>query len=244
MIFDNTLETHVVAGCHYGFSAKKIEHLGATEYTLATIVTDTSPSTSGFVLAMEEVNKAIATACKLSPRANNLMLRNTQFNSTVIENHGFKLLFDINNEDYTGILKPRGSTALYDATNNALVATEDYAEQLFKADYSTNGIVFVITDGQDNSSTLTPNSIKDTVAKIRNSEHLESLIIVLIGVNVSGSVDSYLQNFNTEAGFDKYIGIADCTPASLAKLAEFVSKSIASQSNSLGSGNASTLLAF
>ena len=37
----------------YGYSATRLDALGASEYTLVTLVTDVSPSVSGFLRKME-----------------------------------------------------------------------------------------------------------------------------------------------------------------------------------------------
>ena len=38
------MDEHQIAGSHYGFSAKRIDDLGASEYTLALIIVDASGS--------------------------------------------------------------------------------------------------------------------------------------------------------------------------------------------------------
>ena len=53
-----------------------------------------------------------------------------------------------------------------------------------------------------------------------------------------------LQGFTAQAGVDQYVDVADATPGTLAKLARFVSHSISSQSQSLGTGGPSLALVF
>jgi len=74
-------------------------------------------------------------------------------------------------------------------------------------------------------------------------EDIESLLTILIGVN-DNSYKSYLETFKDEANLSQYVSVGDATAQKLAKLAAFVSKSISSQSQSLGSGGASQLLTF
>jgi len=243
-LIDN-LEQHNLTTSHYGFSATKLENLGATEYTLATIVVDTSPSTHHFIDEMEKVCKAILKSCKYSPRADNLMMRTFQFNSGLSEVHGFKLLSEINESDYSNVLRPAGLTALYDATENAVSATGKYAEDLYNSDYMANGILFVITDGMDNQSTTTRKMIKDALQKISRDEKLESFVTILIGVNITDpTVARYLDEFNKEVGFTQYVELKDADAKTLAKLANFVSKSISAASQSLGTGGPSQSLSF
>jgi uncharacterized protein YegL len=74
---------------------------------------------------------------------------------------------------------------------------------------------------------------------------LESIKLILIGVNDSSShLKRYLDDFKTDAGFDEYISLGDVTPAKLAKLAEWISQSISSASQSLGTGGPSKAVNF
>ena len=91
-ILNNTqLDQVNLPNSHYGYSATRLEDLGATEYTIATIVADVSGSTAPFIHDMEGAMMRIVQACKLSPRADNLLLRLVSFDDTLSELHGFKL---------------------------------------------------------------------------------------------------------------------------------------------------------
>jgi len=234
------LEVMNVKGTSFQYSGTRIQNLGATEYTLVTIVTDVSGSVSAFRDELEACLKEIISACRRSPRADNLMIRLLTFNAFGNEIHGYKLLTECNVDDYDNILLTGGSTALYDATANAVVATSDYGKILTVNDYDVNAIVFVLTDGDDNSSTFSMNQVREAFNNAIKAESVESLVSVLIGVNVKEpDIDQYLNDYHKNAGFTQYVKIDDANEKTLAKLAEFVSKSISSQSNSLGSGSAS-----
>jgi len=70
-------------------------------------------------------------------------------------------------------------------------------------------------------------------------------VSILIGVNITDSmVSQALNDFNTRAGFTQYVEIGNASKSTLAKLAQFVSKSISSQSQALGTGSASASLTF
>src|SRR5215213_10713493 len=124
---DTELDQVVLPNSHYGYSATRLEELGATEYTIATIVADVSGSTIPFIFEMEAAIARIVQACKFSPRADNLLLRLVAFDDSLSELHGFKLLENCHLSDYGGSLKSGGSTALYDATENAVASTTNYA---------------------------------------------------------------------------------------------------------------------
>ena len=237
------LEQFKLPNGSYGFSATKIDQLGATEYTLATIILDSSGSVSTFKDDLVKTVKEIIQACKLSPRADNLMIRLVTFSDRLDEVHGFKLLADCNLTDYDNFLNPYGSTALFEAAYNGIDATINYSSTLKQGDFDANGIVFVITDGDDNASGRTKNEVKKLLAKAIKAETLESLVSILIGVNVTDpQCLQFLQDFQKDAGFTQYIDLGNASKNKLAKLAEFVSKSISAQSAALGTGGPSQSL--
>lgn len=239
------LDQIALPNSHYGYSATRLEDLGATEYTIATIVCDVSGSTSAFTSDMESAITKIVQACKFSPRADNLLLRLVAFDDDLNELHGFKLLENCNLVDYGGVLRSGGSTALYDATENAIESTINYGQKLASGDFSANSIFFVITDGMDNVSKATAGNVKKALARAVRTEALESVVSLLIGVNVQEQgVSQYLHRFHRDAGFTQYIEIEKADTKTLARLAEFVSQSISAQSQALGSGGASSSLVF
>ena len=167
------------------------------------------------------------------------------FDSTVQEFHGFKPLTECSEVDYNGCVPPGGMTALYDAVYNGVQSMVQYGRDLMDNDFDVNGAVFVITDGMDNSSSMTRTTVKQAFTEAITGESLESLVSVLIGVNtVADGLGSYLRDFKDEAGFTQYVEIADATEKQLAKLGAFISQSISSQSQSLGTGGPSKSLSF
>lgn len=234
---DTELEQFDLPDSHYGYSATRIENLGATEYTIVSIVCDVSGSTAPFVFDMEAAITRVVQACKLSPRADNLLLRLVEFDDALREVHGFKLLENCNLADYGGCLRAGGSTALYDAAENAVSSVVSYGRRLAAGNFSANAIVFVITDGCDNASKLSAKKVKETLTRALTSEALESVVSVLVGVNVKEqAVSAHLKRFHAEAGFTQYVELERADSATLAALAGFVSRSINAQSRSLGTG--------
>lgn len=228
----------------FGFSGKRIEDLTANGYTLADIEIDLSPSTSGFRKELEAALAAIVDSLNKSPRSENMLVRVETFDEKLKEVHGFVNLTDVKAADYK--LKPSGGgTALYDSILCGIEAVGAYGEQLDKMEYDVNGVVFIVTDGEENSSS------KASIAKILSSneqiqraEHLESLKVVLIGIGDQARVKSYLEKLKKDAKLDQYVWVGDASPSNLAKLADFISRSISSASNSLGTGGASQNLDF
>ena len=163
------------------------------------------------------------------------------------EIHGFKQLIDCEPNDYDNIIKPSGTTALFLTAKNAIEATNDYGKQLANNDFDVNAIIFIITDGMDNASgSISSSDVGSALKDIMKDESLESVMSVLIGVGVGTYTDvsTYLDDFKNEAGLNQYVEIKDANDKTLAKLADFISKSVSSQSNSLGSGSMSQPLNF
>ena len=228
---------------NFQYSATKLNELGATEYTLVSIISDVSGSVLSFKDEMEIALKESVKACKYSPRADNLMLRHVKFNDYVAEGHGFKLLSQINDSDYDNSLRPSGSTALFDGVLNGVQSTGDYAKTLVAASFNVNGVIFIITDGDNNTGIATVKMVKDSLAAIQKDESLESLVTILVAVNVNDPyMSGRLQAFQKDAGISQYVELKDASKKSLAKLAAFVSKSISAQSQALGTGGPSKQL--
>lgn len=235
---DDNLEQFQTNGS-LGFSGAKIDDLGASEYTLVGIALDNSISVSPHAREIEATMKQIVQACALSPRADNLMQRTVMFADSVEEVNGFKLLETINQDDYDGVLTCNGMTALYDATENTVQSVTEYARSLTENDFDVNSIIFVITDGMENRSTATINSVKQAFADAIRTESMESIVTVLIGIDTDPGLDQYLQDFKDSVGFTQYVSMGQTTPKNLAKLAEFISQYVSSQSQALGTGGPS-----
>jgi uncharacterized protein YegL len=242
---DPDMQTHALGGSPYGFSGKRVAELGASEYTLAVIAADVSGSVSSFRLQIERCVKEIAAACRRSPRADHLLLRTLTFDQRLSEVHGFRPLTECDPDRYDGCIVIGGCTALYDAAHNAVASVADYGASLSAADFGVNAIVFVLTDGCDNASTFGVREVEVALRRAVTSEALESVVSVLVGVNVSDrAVGAALLDFSAKAGFTQYVEIGKADAKTLARLAAFVSRSIAAQSRSLGTGGPSLPLTF
>jgi len=239
-LMDTTMED-LTTSSNYQFSAVKIDELESAKYTLVTVAVDVSGSVASFKDELETTLKTILESCKKSPEAESLMFRLVAFNNSLNEIHGFKLLNTINPTDYDNILYPSGGTSLFDAVHTTVEATKDYATILFNQEFDANAIIFVVTDGCDNCSTVSAVSVKNMVDQTIKGECLDSLNVVLVGV---GTDDTYINNvlgrFKQDANLTQYVAMGEATPAKLAKLAQFISRSISSTSQALGSGSTST----
>ena len=245
LIDKNPMQTHKTMH-NFQYSAVEVSTLGASEYTIVGILQDTSGSVSSFKDEMEKALQQILDACKKSPRSENLLLRLSEFNSIVGELHGFRELRNIDPTEYDDILVCRGLTALYDASTDGVESIERYGKTLTDMEYACNGILFIITDGGENDSRLVKSAatVKEAIQRVRTNETLETFTTVLIGVGDEPTVQALLATFKDDAGIDQFVSIGEATPAKLAKLADFISRSISSTSQALGTGQASQPLTF
>jgi len=228
-----------IPGTSFTFSAVKPEKLGAAEYTVVVVASDKSGSVSSFSNELLEMEKFVVEACQKIPRSENLVLRVTRFSERNIEEvHGFKEVNTLNVADYP-IYNPYGMTNLVDATYDAIESARIYGEQLSDLDMSVNLAIYVVTDGEENNSSRRQSEIKTLVDNIIKSEKIESVILVLIGINVDHDLNVVLEQFKNSVGFNSFVGVKDASPKSLAKIGALISKSISSQSQALGTGGPS-----
>ena len=230
-------EVSKIAGSTFQFSAVRPEELEETEYTLITVVVDNTGSVGAFSDDLLAMLKETIAACKKSPKRESIMLRVLTFNANIDEVHGFRNLMDIEVNDYNDF-RCGGMTALYDAVFSAVGATNTFAKTLVDKDFTVNGGIYIITDGADNASTMSANAVAEEFKKALSGEKLESLVSVLIGINDIDCANE-LSDFKDDAGISQYVAMGDVTAGKLAKLGGFISKSISSQSQSLGTGSSS-----
>lgn len=239
------------AASGYKFSATKVNALLASEYTLATLTVDYSYSVKDYILQLEQAITAVVKGLRKSPRVDNLLFRLVRFSDAVEEVHGFKLLKDIKEDtDYNGCLTVGGNTALFEAMDESVQASTAYGKTLLAKEFNAvNAINFTMTDGQSNRGTIRePEMVAKSVEAARKAECLESIQNILIGVTALDdpddmkNLDYYLTEVKDKAGIDQYVSIGQLNPGRLAKLAKFVSQSVSSTSQALGTGKASTPL--
>jgi len=252
VLTDDTMQQQNVGGTRFTFSHKKIDELAADKFTLGTLVVDVTGSVSGLERQIEGAIKTVVRSCAHNPLADNMLLRvvlfSTRMQNGVEEVHGFKPVPEINEADYDGIIRCGGGTPLNDAAFTSIQATVDLGADMSAPgnDFIVNGICIVVTDGEENASSVGRDTVRQAIEDAVRGEALESFRPVLVGLNVDpGSGTSHwLELFKNEAGFDQYIAVGDATERKLAKLADWISQSISSQSQSLGSGGPSQSLTF
>lgn len=235
----------------FGFSAIDPEDMAnpEDEYTLVSIAMDVSPSTGMCRQDMADGMKTVNLATKKDPRCDKIMVHSTLFGSDIEEVHGFKPVMEIDENEYKPASTIGGSTCLYDSIYNAIASCAAYSEVLDKSDIGSNAIIFILTDGMDNSSSVGTQSIIDKLNEIKMKEIMESIKIIILGFNDPQSpwnkeVAEYLDKLVKDLDLDQYVDIGKMTPEQAAKVFGFVSQSISSQSQHLGTGGKSQNLTF
>lgn len=234
----------MIPGSNYGYTGTKVDDLESFENTIAIGLLDESGSTNAFAKDMEKAVGNIVKSLRYSDEVDNLIYAHYHFGTNFREFHGFKPLSQCNETDYDGCYQPGGMTTLFDSTHKVVNFMGDYAKQQAAKRYNCNGIIYIITDGADNGSTLKTGDVRQALEQVASNEDLESLMTILIGVNDKPEVKQKLEAFQKEAGLTQFEHIKDATPENLAKITNFISKSVSSQSQSLGSGGPSQSLAF
>jgi uncharacterized protein YegL len=232
-------ETFGLQTSSYNFSAIGTDDLEADAYTLVTIAVDNSGSIAGLSDAINQCMGEVIKACRNSPRADNLMVRVVSFGSRVEEHHGFKLLMNCAPDDYAHFISGGGGmTALNDAAVNAIEAANVYAQKLKDDDYEVNGLVVVISDGCENQSTNTTQQVSDVLKQVQMNEQIDGgLLSILIGVEQGyGNTLAELKDWQQKTGFAQYVPIADAKDKHFAKVANFISRSVSSQSQAVNGG--------
>lgn len=206
------------------------DSFGASKYTIVSVSRDKSGSTYQYEKQITEaLNKTLA-SCKLSPMAENIRLRVEEFNDRVKEVHGFLPLDQIPEYQST---RSESETALVDAVYSSVGAAVQYAKKLRDNEYGVNMLNIVITDGLENASKYRCSDLKKLIDDVRASEAAGSIMTILVGVNDGGALSGELESFKDEVGIDKYISVGDVTDKSMARLAEFISRSVSSSSQAI-----------
>lgn len=248
--------TEQVTTKNFGFSRVSLDDLGGTEYTLVGISIDTSGSISGHERDLEKMANAIIDGISVDsqgnprPRANNMLVRISTFDRGVHELIGFQPPLSIDRS----LLKftAGGTTSLVDAFISDSEAIQTTAQDMTDRQLEVNSIQFIITDGEENTSTLGrkengPDGVffpelKKAIDGTSRKEILESHLSVIVHINSGDTISKRCVEELLRSGIDQVEVAKDASPQSLAKIAGFASESISSQSQALGTGGPSQLL--
>lgn len=240
------LQSFTIPGANFGYTGAPIDDLTSFENTLAVTLFDESGSTRAFSRQMELAVKTIVEFLRMSPRADNLIYAHYHFDNGMKEIMGWTPLAQIDPDRFDGCWAGGGCTNLWYSEERVLSFMRDYAQQMGQKRYVCNGILCTLTDGSEYSPPYSEGAgkhesdVKKAFAQTVVCEDLESIVSILIGINPDQGIQDELQKHAAEVGYTRYLPVEKADAKSLAKIAEFISKSIVSQSQSLGTKGPST----
>jgi len=203
------------------------------DYTLVTLVVDESPSVMSFKGLLEQSVKHIVDSLKEKIKnSDNLIVKTVAFSIPQREVHPFSRLSDCNSEGYNNLIRYGNGTALRDASFHALNSMRNFAAKT-KSGVNINSFLFLLTDGEDNSSKKTHEELKSKFQSLRDKGPFESLSSVLVGVGIHNGYSNPALRMIKKAGFDGYIGLKETNAEAFGKLSNFISRCIESQSDAV-----------
>lgn len=238
----------------FGFSMTGIQNLTETSYTLALIMLDLTGSVSGEEAEIKRMLEQIVADGKRAGWGKRVLISAMAFNTQI----GVKELFgfDVPSAiDLSGVqINTTAATNLIDAMATGHDALEKAANELVGADFITNLLLIGTTDGEDNASRLTAQELAGKFAAARKNESFDSFKTILIGLRTGQqaqdsryarkTVDQVLTDLTAAAQFDQYESAKQVKDGTYGKIGGFISQSISSSSQSLGSGSPSQNVNF
>ncbi len=204
------------------------EDIDTDETINAVFVVDTSPSISSFVKDLNQAFNDFTKTLQKSHIAEKLFVSVIEFNSKVYPTLGFQPIRNIPVMDFSKKIK--GMTALYDAVYQGLQNAIQYRENLENTGIDTKTLIFVLTDGWDNSSKHNAHEIKFTLDNLRKDERSAfSFTSILFGL---GDLDGF-DDTRKEMGFD-FLAKVGTSGKELRKMIGFISQSISSTASGTG----------
>lgn len=237
-------QTFMIPGGNYGYTGTIIDQIESFKNTIAQMLFDESGSTRPYARQMELVIKEIIKSLRASPVADQIIYRQCHFGTNFREFHGYEPISAINEDRYDGCYQPGGQTHLYDAIDRSVLEMIDYADQLAKKRYTTNGVLYLVSDGDDYGSTLSLADARKAMAKGISSESLESMLSVMVGLSNNDATLAAMEKFAKDVGFTQFLPVKDTSEATLLRIGQHASQTIVSQSQHLGTGGPSQALKF
>ncbi len=243
------LASFMIPGGNYGYTGAAVETLTSFENTLALTLFDESGSTRAFARQMELAVKQIVRFLRRSPRADNLLYTHYHFDRSLKEILGWTPLQQVVEDQFDGCWAGGGSTNLFYSEEKVLDIMLDYAKRQAQRRYICNGILCTMTDGEDYTIPTDigygkkESDVELAFGRVITSEDLESMVAIMIGINPDTGVQSRLEAHAMKVGYTRYLPVEKADEKTLARIADFISQSIQSQSQALKSGGPSQKIA-
>jgi len=206
-----------------------------TDQTInAVFIVDTSSSVSTYVNELNSAFNEFTHSMQKSHIADRLFVSLIEFNNKINIVNGFQPITNIPPMDFSK--KIGGATALFDAVKLGVENAISYRDNLENSGVECKTLIFIITDGEDNSSQNPARVVKGIIEKIKKDErNAFSFTTILFGV---GSQASFSDAKN-EMGID-HLAQVGTTGDEMKKMIGFISQSI----SSVSAGQAPPTLTF
>jgi uncharacterized protein YegL len=194
----------------------------------AVLVIDISPSTSGYIPDMNNAFADFVSELQRSHVSEKLMVSVIEFHQKVKVRTGFQPISELDTKAVTfSIPSDSSGTAIYDAVEAAISNAKHYRDNLENSGVNCKTFIFVITDGEDNSSKNPASFVKKELAQIKANEKAAfTFETILFGVGNSANFTSC----KDEMGFD-HVATVGSTGKEIRKLIGFISASISKSSS-------------
>ncbi|TAF34465.1 MAG: hypothetical protein EAZ57_03330 [Cytophagales bacterium] len=190
----------------------------------AVFVVDISPSVASYASELNYAFNDFVQSMQKSHVADRLLVSVIEFNEKIKARSGFQPIAQVPATQFV----PSGSgTALYDAAGSAIKTAMDYRQNLEASGVMTKTLIFVITDGEDNSSKGSAKQVFNALQKIRSEEkNAFSFVTIMFGVGTSNS----FEKAQKDMGFQHLARVGQ-TGADMKKMIGFISQSISGAAN-------------
>lgn len=209
---------------HLDFNNFDPEDIQVEETINAVFIIDVSPSISNYVKELNAAFNDFIQTMQQSHIHDRLFVSIVEFCDKVAVRSGFQ---PIANVPVTNFVPQGCGTALYNATALGIKNAMDYRTTLEQTGINVKTLIFVITDGESNSDSISPTIIKNTLADILATEsNAFSFTTILFGVGE----ERYFKPAKEKMGF-QHLAIVGNTGKEIKKMISFISSSISKSSS-------------
>jgi uncharacterized protein YegL len=205
------------------------DNLAADEVINVVLAVDVSYSMRPKADALNVAYNEFVDHFKKSHVSEKLMLSRIEFNDSIVKHTGFQPVTDLDAIDFNGSIN--GCTALYDAVKEGLQNALQYREDCEDSGITCKTLLFVITDGEDNSSgASSANDVNTRLGDLLSEErNAFSFTTILLGLGN----ENYFNDAAQKMGFD-HVATGSDSAADIRKMINFISASISSVSQGKG----------
>ena len=198
-----------------------------TEETINCVfVVDVSPSVRDYEDELNNGFNEFVQRMQKSHVADRLFVSTIEFNEKCKNKTGFQPIVNV---PHTTFKSCGMGTALYDATKEGLKNALDWRKSLEDSGISTKTLLFIITDGEDNSSRTAPSEVKNLIEDfLKNEKNAFSFQSILFGVNLS--LKSSFEQAQKDMGIQN-LAITGQSADEIRKMINIISSSISTTSN-------------